>query len=289
MAQAGSHLNEEIFFVCAAEEALTASLVMSPGYGVIDSGCGKTLVGEETLRAMEPMLGGRPIKKTWERNSFRFGNGMAEDSNTSACIPVAIGEKVGRINAAIIKRRAPLLLGRPTLEKLAMRIDFAAGTARILDGADSVPLERNSAGQLLINLTEFPPGRNKAQETALSVETFELSVWESPTSTRPPVQKIAQCQDEGAKVRFASRRVERQVLQQWKKQHKKGPQKSNNIVVAELFSPPRFKAEAERLGYRGLSFDVLQGWDLTDPEVQREVDRMLERSRPSLQALGRMV
>ena len=59
-------------FVGTAEQALAATLISSPGYGVIDSGCGKTLIGSETLFAMEKMLGDRVVEKIKELNSFWF-------------------------------------------------------------------------------------------------------------------------------------------------------------------------------------------------------------------------
>ena len=54
-----AEVHEDNFFVGAAEivlpaailsaEAFSAGLVSSPGYGVVDSGCGRTLIGRETL------------------------------------------------------------------------------------------------------------------------------------------------------------------------------------------------------------------------------------------------
>ena len=95
-------VTDEVHFVGAAEEALSASLVSSPGFGVIDSGCGKTLIGEDTLEAMIPMLQGRDIVKKSQHNSFRFGNGEAEESHMVARIPVAIAGRAGVIDAAVM-------------------------------------------------------------------------------------------------------------------------------------------------------------------------------------------
>ena len=73
------------------------------------------------------------------------------------------------------------------------------------------------------------------------------------------------------------------MLIQWKRKAcQQDSAESSPIAVAELFSPPRFRVEAEKHGFRGLSFDIEQGWDLLDPGVQREVDRLLDRARPEL-------
>ena len=76
-ADSGNAAQDQIYFVGAAEEeVMAASLVSSPGHCVVDSVCGKTLIGEETLHAMEPLLKGRRVIKTEQKNSFRFGNGL---------------------------------------------------------------------------------------------------------------------------------------------------------------------------------------------------------------------
>ena len=93
--------DDVIHFVGAAvlvEEVCSASLVSSPGFGVIDSGCGKTLIGAETLAEMEPLLKGRKVVRTAQRNMFRFGNGEAEESTVMARIPVAVAGKTGIID-----------------------------------------------------------------------------------------------------------------------------------------------------------------------------------------------
>eukprot|EP00435_Cladocopium_sp_Y103_P013790 s2127_g3.t1 len=56
----------------------------------------------------------------------------------------------------------------------------------------------------------------------------------------------------------------------------------SKCLVAELFSPPRFSKIAEEQGKTGLAFDILQGWDLNQPKIQLEVDRILDQSRPDL-------
>ena len=59
-------------------------------------------------------------------------------------------------------------------------------------------------------------------------------------------------------------------------------QKQSKCTVAELFSPPRFASQAEARGERGLSFDIQQGWDLTDTTQQHLVSKQLEDEAPEL-------
>ena len=71
-------------------------------------------------------------------------------------IPVGIGGKTGLIEAAVIKGQAPLLLGRPTLQRLGMHLDLNEGVLSVLNGAVKVKMHCNPSGQVLLNLVEFP-------------------------------------------------------------------------------------------------------------------------------------
>ncbi|CAE7220049.1 GIP, partial [Symbiodinium pilosum] len=141
------------------KERRCARLAWYSGYGVVDSGCGRTLIGQETLLALTQKLATRtklvPVEYHSD-SSFRFGNGATEESNRAVRIPVGVGRKVGTIDAAIISGRAPLLLGRPTLEKMNMVLDFGGRKMRFLVQDAPIPMHTNSAGQLLIDVLDFP-------------------------------------------------------------------------------------------------------------------------------------
>eukprot|EP00435_Cladocopium_sp_Y103_P030606 s4283_g7.t1 len=145
------HVEHEITFmgsaaVLTAEDACAAGLVQSPGFGVVDTGCGKTLIGEDTLRQVDALLANHRrsgSERVSQSNTFRFGNGAVEHTDLVARIPVGIGKKTGLIEAAVIKGQAPLLLGRPTLQKLAMHLDFKTGILSALDGQVQVPMQCN--------------------------------------------------------------------------------------------------------------------------------------------------
>ena len=286
---ASEGVQDPVFFVGAAEEVMATSLVSSPGKGVIDSGCGKTLIGEETL--------GRKVIRSAQRNSFRFGNGATEDSSMMARIPVAIGGKTGVIDAAIIRGRAPLLLGRPTLERLDVVLNFREGTITMLGEGDPVKLTRNDAGQFLVDLVQFPVSRQEVlcMPEALIAEVPDVAPSlgvpvESKSGGTPKIGNVPKpypnpeeaSKPESSKLPKIRKKDERRLLTQWKRQPPSQEDGASAFAVAELFSPPRFRLEAERQGYRGLSFDVLQGWDLLDPQTQVEVDRLLDRARPEL-------
>ena len=225
-------------------------LVSSPGFGIIDSGCSRTLIGQDTLNQFMRLYHERQIEIPEEKrqtNLFRFGNGQEELSERVVSMPVVIHGKQGRIEAAIIKGNAPLLLSRNTLRSLKAVLHFADETLA-LDGQSPRPLQTNSAGQFVINVLD-------------TCETLVVDNEQMP-------DKLGQLT-----------RRERRCIEAQSQSWKKG---TSRCAVAELFSPPRFSRFAAEKGEHGLSFDIKQGWDLLKSSTQQTVDRMLDEESPEL-------
>ncbi|CAK9117483.1 unnamed protein product, partial [Durusdinium trenchii] len=136
----------------AATECL---LVSSPGFGVIDSGCGRTIIGKDTLASFQKLWKDRavplPVAEP-EENHFRFGNGNKEVSSEVVPMPVNIAGRTGVIRAAVVQGRAPLLISRSALQKLKAVLDFDQCRMTLFDGACHVPLQINAAGQFVIDV-----------------------------------------------------------------------------------------------------------------------------------------
>ena len=102
------------------------SLVSSPGYAVLDSGCGKTIIGAATLESFRKIWNSAGVSQTKpyaEENVFRFGNGASEVLKSAIELPVCLAEREGVIRAAIVQGDAPLLLSRPAMKTLAAEMD----------------------------------------------------------------------------------------------------------------------------------------------------------------------
>ena len=85
-------------------------LVSSPGYGVIDSGCGRTIIGQATLEDFKQLWKDRNVavpEPIHEVNHFKYGNGERETSETVMKLPVVIAGVSGTIKAAVVKGHAP--------------------------------------------------------------------------------------------------------------------------------------------------------------------------------------
>lgn len=241
----------------AADVSSEVFLVSSPGYGIVDSGCSKTLIGKQTLadfmrlfhRLDLPAPTTKPVS-----NLFKFGNGSEEWSERVVVMPVGLFGRRGTIEAAIIEGNAPLLLSRATMKSLQTVLDFDNETISLL-GADAQPMKYNEAGQIIINMLDF----SERQES--------LVVNAVPERCSPQ-----------ERVQGLTRREARVLLAQQPSWNKS----SSQCLVAELFSPPRFAEVARDLDKTGLSYDIQQGWDLTKPAVQKQVSEELEIARPDL-------
>ena len=253
-------------FVGHVQEVFSTGLVSSPGFGVVDSGCGKTLIGRQTLSILEKMIQqhGHTVQYFPKVCTFRFGNGATETSQVSCRLPVGIAQQYGLIDAAVIAGSAPLLLGRPTLEKMAVKLDFSNNKMELLHS--QAQMHTNESGQLLIDVLAFPRRKSESSWTPLAAD-------ERPS-------RISEARPTKVKTKITLKKKEcRCLLAQVKKMEN---QQGSKCLVAELFSPPRFSKEAENMGYHGLSYDIKQGWNLSKPEIQKQVDEELENARPRL-------
>ena len=271
-------------------------LVSSPGFGVIDSGCGKTLIGQETLNKMlkiyqknnlpQPILRRHP-------HLFAFGNNVEEATEFVVKLDIGINGRRGSVEAAIIKGPAPLLLSRGTMKSLDAKLDFGGETLAL--GSDPPQkVQVNPAGQFVIDVMNFPGKKEVLVLTEDSNQCGDCVEFETVRSNQVPKNDIISenkdvitpqdCPDEvlAGVSRNLTRREARCLLSKqpaWTKGDSK-------CLVAELFSPPRFAKLAREKGFDGLSYDILQGCDLLDKKTQAEVSKQLDEANPELLVLS---
>ena len=130
-------------------------LVSSPGFGILDSGCGRSIMGMETYHEFLQLWkdkGIPPPQLIREVNNFRFGNGEKETSQYVIRAPVILAGRSGVIRTALVKGRAPLLISRVALKSLKAKLNFEKNELTLFDSAVTVPLQTNEAGQYVISL-----------------------------------------------------------------------------------------------------------------------------------------
>ena len=180
----------ESFSPCVFKEAL---LVSSAGFGVLDSGCGRTIIGRRTLSEFERMWKKRDFPSVpviEEVHHFRFGNGQTEVSTQSVLMPVVIAGKKGTIKAAIVKGSAPLLISRSAMRALKTCLDFVTDHVTLFAERIRVPVQVNEARQYVLNvLDDQVQAEPEATFDEIMVADMKEPSHETPESLDMPIQE----------------------------------------------------------------------------------------------------
>eukprot|EP00435_Cladocopium_sp_Y103_P011977 s1627_g3.t1 len=188
--QVRQHVNRDVS-VDAVNPNLVSevALVSCPGFGVLDSGCGRTIVGADTLVEFEKLWRQRGVmvpKHQHETHQFKYGNGEVEVSKTVVPMPVSLAGKRGIIKASVVKGQAPLLISRSALKSLGASLDFGKDRLQLFE--KSVPLAVNQAGQYVVDVLDGPL---KSQSESFA-EVMTISSSASATSPAVEVQPTEQ-------------------------------------------------------------------------------------------------
>ena len=131
----------------------------SPGFAVLDSGCGKTSIGDRTLKQFQKLWQDdsrySPKFKS-ETNVFKFGNGQRETTTSTVIMPVGLAGRFGTVQAAVVQGDAPLLLSRDRLQ--------------LFHGAIDLTLKSNAAGQYIIDVLDFPKNDTAIEANAVAAQ-----------------------------------------------------------------------------------------------------------------------
>ncbi|CAK9031068.1 unnamed protein product [Durusdinium trenchii] len=170
-------------------------LVSSPGFGVLDSGCGRSIIGADTLAEfMELWKTHRttPPMPFDEVNHFKYGSGQQETSKQAIKVPVILGGCKGTIKAAIVQGQAPLLISRSALKTLKAVINFETNELTVFDSRTVVPLSMNQAGQYTVDLMGSPAETSDSFSEIMLSAPAELS--EQPSSTPAAISPSEACE-----------------------------------------------------------------------------------------------
>ena len=139
----------------------------TPGYigkGVIDTGCSRFLIGQNTFEKWEQMLTRRWSLSTQrvqlnKARTFRFGNDETLETSTLAILTVGIAGVNGVLRVHVVPGSAPLSL-KEFLRDLGCHIDLGRGLSFEKLGARAVVTSEQSP-HLLLPLTSFGPQGHK--------------------------------------------------------------------------------------------------------------------------------
>ena len=83
---------------------------------------------------------------------FRYGNSQREVSKHCCLLPVFVGGKKIKVLCYLIEGEAPILVGRPMLEKLDLCVSYKNGQVSYDDGATWQSAKRGPRGEFMVNL-----------------------------------------------------------------------------------------------------------------------------------------
>lgn len=287
-------------------------LVSSPGLAVLDSGCGKTIIGDRTLKQFQKLWQDdsrySPKFKS-ETNVFKFGNGERETTTSTVIMPVGLAGRFGTVQAAVVQGDAPLL-SRDRLQ--------------LFHGAIDLTLKSNAAGQYIIDVLDFPKNDTAIEANAVAAQEEpqdevpmpakvinpQRGPSDNPGNQCNPHEMVDRIKDDasmsgapsregvscpcrpkpyhavqGVSARKKQGGISKKQLRSLRKQVKEGVRSSKvrkKYAVVEVFCPPHFVSEVEKLGLKGLSFDTCTGWDLNEPKSQEWVLNELRDNPPEL-------
>ena len=232
--------------------------------------------------------------------TFHFGGDAASLSSWTVKLPVFINQKVGRIQAYLVKGETPMLLGRPIMESLGLLMDFHGQRIKFMDGVWQSPT-RGRHGEYLLSLTcDYQPGTpvNRldfdlvvpdddvttanevvnypdfmAEETAY--ETFDLprQVPESEPGDRP--LRRHQLRTMEVSLQTAEKALNAEITSSLHPL-------TGKRVLWEIYcgGSSRVAEMAEAYGMTVERFGLDTGWDFDDPAHRAELLRRLRDEAP---------
>ena len=155
-------------------DEVACNLVHAAGYGVVDTGCGRGLVGEDTLLRHQQELKkfGKQIKELPAKmHTFRYGNGSADQTARRVELPAFVGGKELRVRLHVVPGSVPLLLSKRLLKGLGAKIDMTDNKMSLSKAGVSVDLLELKDGSYQVNLLDKKQPKIETQEVdVLKVE-----------------------------------------------------------------------------------------------------------------------
>ncbi|CAJ1454178.1 unnamed protein product, partial [Effrenium voratum] len=126
--------------------------------GLQDGGASSVICGHDTMMnivtdMVRKNVNPREFKFSRTHKTIRFGGDGNSIASWCIHLPVFMAGYKGRLQVFLVEGRTPLLVGRPILEALKLKVDYEQQTCSIL-GEPWQPATRGSMGEYLIRLDE---------------------------------------------------------------------------------------------------------------------------------------
>ena len=276
------------------EEETSCALVHEAGYGVVDTGCGRGIIGENTLEKHLVELkkhGGRCEEIEARPHTFRYGNGSSDVSKRKVQFPVYLNGKELRMRVYVVPGEVPLLISKQFLKGLGAQLDPQGNMVHFNKAGISVRLVEKKNGSYQLNLLdkEKPPPQETPEVDILraSYETDKGGYQVAYSVQNGPETEDSECDEtagvQGVMPAHARKELRSNLTEVLQAQGR------DQMTMIEVFSPGRFAEKAGQFGFvsRG-SFDLSSGWDWSDPIQRKKAEETIALTEPDVLCLPTM-
>ena len=288
------------------EAGETACQLLHPaGWGVVDTGCGRGVIGANTLRRHEEQLGrhGLSITELEPRpHRFRYGNGSMDVSHRRVQIPIFLSGRELRMRVHVVPGEVPLLISKRFLKSLGSQMDLQNNKVHFAKAGITVSMvEREDNSYQLDLLDGMKPAKVKSPEVDVLMTQQEEE--EEPKAEEMEEEKsgdgaalgsVEDATRDGAisysgeesedetDVRCVFKAKERRdLIRQLSEVLSTKDDERHSIV--EVFSPGRFAETARDFGFESLGvYDLSLDWDWCKPIHRRRLEEQLALSPPDV-------
>ena len=136
-----------------------ASALMGESIGsiVLDSGCSRTVCGEDWLNCFVETLTEdekKTIKRSNSKSVFRFGDGRKMESQQCVVFPCILGGKAIKIKTDVVKCNIPLLLSKASMKNADMIMNMKTDTVSVF--GKTIKLNTTSLGHYVLPIYRCP-------------------------------------------------------------------------------------------------------------------------------------
>ena len=281
-------------------ETTHCQLLHPAGWGVVDTGCGRGVIGENTLRRHEHQLRKFNMEITElepKPHRFRYGNGSMDVSYRRVQIPIMVSGRELRMRVHVVPGEVPLLISKRFLKGLGSQMDLqnnkihfakAGITANLVEREDnSYQLDLLDGGEVVkvkspevdVLVSQVEDGGQKEEE--MSIDGAALgSVEDAPQDGT--LDYSGEETEEETDVRCVFKARERKELMTQLQEVLRVKDDERHSIV-EVFSPGRFAEVAQDFGFESLgAYDLSLDWDWNKVIHRRRLEERLALSPPDI-------
>ena len=149
---------------------------IDPYNRVVDTGCPKTVCGKPFMDAFIASKGKfETVKREYENQPFKFGDGKVFHSNMSHEIEVEIGDFKTTLKTSVVDVNIPLLLGMDYLKKWGIVIDTGRQELYIRKSHESFKIDTNKSNHWKLPIQNGRTLHRQAERLLLNVKLCKLS------------------------------------------------------------------------------------------------------------------